>query len=240
MWSRLHWYFFAQPFSQQRPNYLILLASWFLSAVTLLFVPPLTLLYFQIAFLPYHAISVTWWHRTCLAIDITLLLFFSKSLWEARKILNAEFFPRAFSPGNVRHALRWMAFRIAANRSLLVLVRPIFAAGRLGALRLTLVAMGLFSILVATIPDEGLDRAGRWMWPVRVPLYEASGDMTGRYRTRTAFYPTALVFERFRDESNVNATGWYRNLLVTKVDLSNRPLANRDLRYAAFIASKLD
>lgn len=54
------------------PKYLLKIMAW----VTLLIVPTATLILFQIKFLPYQDELVTWIHRTCFIISITICCYF--------------------------------------------------------------------------------------------------------------------------------------------------------------------
>jgi len=48
---------------------LVTLMVW----VTVILAPVILLLAFQVRFLPYHAETMTWWHRSCLLVDLALL-----------------------------------------------------------------------------------------------------------------------------------------------------------------------
>src|SRR4029077_4682816 len=85
IWSQLHWYFFSQALSQLPSRIPVLIALQALIVTSLLLVPPMLLLYFQVAFLPYHDVAITWWHRGCLTIDVLLLLLFADSFWSANR-----------------------------------------------------------------------------------------------------------------------------------------------------------
>src|SRR5215472_4756683 len=205
IWSELHWYFFAQAFSGAHLRLPIWIALQGLIVTSLLLFPAMLLFYFQIAFLPYHAVEVTWWHRGCLTFDVVLLLFFANSFWRANRNVGRKLLPSPFTNGPIRGPIRRALFRAAVRPGSLVLLRSMASARRVGILRLFLFAICVFSIGVATVPDEALDRIGRRIWPVRVPLYEPSGNLLSRYRQRIVFYPTALIFERYRDASSAIA-----------------------------------
>lgn|GEM_PF-4421062 len=50
---------------------------------SLVLLPAATLLLTQYMFLPYHSLSMTWWHRICIAVDLILVSYFWVSLFHA-------------------------------------------------------------------------------------------------------------------------------------------------------------
>lgn len=98
-----------------------------MSWLTIVALPVLALLYVQLAFLPYHDVTITWVHRVALLADIALLVFVGVFVWR----LDTSFL-RAFLRTTLRHPA---TFALTA---------------------LLLVAAAVFSLLVATIPGESV------------------------------------------------------------------------------------
>jgi uncharacterized protein YjbI with pentapeptide repeats len=189
--------------------------------VSLLFMPVVLLLFFQISFLPYHDVAITWAHRIYILVDLLMLLLI----------------------GGLMHTpLLSVPDAIASGFS----NRPIRFVGSLAA---SVVAVFL-SMFVATIPDRAMDRAMRSIpaWRVSIDVGGASkgSDQNRRY----VFWPTAYLFESAGLGSNGRRKSFFhRNLIVTDSDLvPNRDdefgeisltLRNRDLRYSILDRSDL-
>ena len=239
VWSQLHSYVLSQALSKFRASRPVDFALKGMIVFSILLFPPLLLLYFQITFLPYHAIEITWWHRLCVFFDVSLLLFFATSLWKANDELSVKASPmtrgRAATANNFRGDLKIEFYKSVFSKLL-------SAKSRISVPRITLFLICVFSLEIATVPDELIDRVGRRIWPVRVPLFEPPGDVLGRFRQRVVFYPTALIFERYRQPSasiGPGLFGWSRNLFISNADLSDRKLSTCNLRYAVFSTSRL-
>ena len=129
--------------------------------------PLLVILYFQIAFLPYHDVAITWAHRIYLFGDIVMLVLIG-------------LFVHTPEPGYWKamfHSLR---------------LRPIrFILGGIGGL----VAV-FFSLFIATIPGEALDKFFLSL-PVikKLTVKVPAGKITRYGPQRYAFLPTAYLFE---------------------------------------------
>lgn len=215
----LNSYFYTQALGGQRRSPVF---GFFLHAMiwlSFVMLPTVLFLLFQITFLPYHDVYVTWTHRIYLIVDIAILIgvgiFLRKpeaSFWRAV----------------------WRTFRH----------HPV---NFLGALALMNTAL-LFSLFVATIPDEWLDRQTQ-----RLTGYQSSLPSvveTKKSERRKAFMLTALIFEGEIDLITGQPKNWlHRNLIVTDKDLvPNRDdqfgevsinLKSRDLRYARLDGSDL-
>ncbi len=233
--SRLHPYIVSQliagPERGALMGFLIRLMSWF----SLVALPVMTLLYFQIAFLPYHSIEATYWHRIAVLIDC-LILF---SLWpymrpatkrEAKSKIRSE-----------KRTSGW-PWRVTA-----------FGFGFGGSATLALL---LFSWFVATIPDACfykneqrgmnilcLDSIMAKFEPWNVTLKSGSQE-------RKVFWLTAKLFEGPPDQVTGRPTSiWSRNIVLTDSDLVpekkfnpgevSLSLRGRDLRYAVLDRSDL-
>jgi uncharacterized protein YjbI with pentapeptide repeats len=105
--------------------------------VTFALLPILTLLYFQVKFIPYHEVWVTYWHRIMVLLGLGLLIALLPII---------QLKPReegvALGPKNER----WRVSRLGIA---------------LGAL--TTIFVVSFSWLIATIPNEGLDQLTEFM-----------------------------------------------------------------------------
>ena len=61
--ERVHSYVFSQIAAGPKPNLITKFMMQLIVYVTFSVLPIITLLYFQIKFLPYHDVSITYWHR---------------------------------------------------------------------------------------------------------------------------------------------------------------------------------
>lgn len=176
--------------------------------LTMAVLPVLVLLGFQVTYLPNHDLVVTWAHRIYIVVDIFIMIVFGVFMR----------FPEA---GFVSGFGRNMA------------IAPIV----FGLLFLAGTSAVFFSICVATIPDERMDRAMTSVWPMAV--YKNEGDQR---RPRYAFGLTTLLFEGQVDYLTGKLTSTFgRNLVVTDVTLvtgdaklTTISLRKRDLRYGVF------
>lgn len=181
-----------------------------MSWLTLVVLPVLLLLYIQVVFLPYHSQLITWAHRIALIIDITFLLLIGVFLMR----LETSF-------------LRALWRTTATN--------PI-------SFLITLVVLGLaaiFSIFVATIPGEPLDRISTRL--LGTPGHIAERDLR---------YSSGVLPNLFSYKSNGALFGVVpRWLVVTDTDLvpdkdiqgdeATLKLRGRNLRYARLDRSDL-
>ena len=212
----LHSYFFAQLIAG--PNRSPFFA-FFLGLMTWLsfgILPILLLLNFQTAFLAYHDLDVTWAHRAYLVTDVLMLTIFAAFMrYPAAPFVTG--FGRTISERPVSFLL-----------SLILCVGALF-----------------FSLSVATVPDEKMDRAMTSLMPV--PVVSLTPDTRP---PRQAFLLTALLFEGGVDMLSGTPAGLFgRNLVVTDAALvRDRGLApeetsinlrRRDLRYGTFDRSDL-
>jgi len=123
-------FFFVQAIAGPERSRIVGVFLHGISWLTLVAMPVVLLLYLQLVFLPYHDVTITWAHRTALLADVALLVFIGVFLWR----LETSFF-RAFWRTSLHHPF-----------SLAVTV-------------LLLGAVAGFSLLVATIPGEDMDRS---------------------------------------------------------------------------------
>jgi hypothetical protein len=183
------------------------------------------LLAFQITYLPVHDVEITWWHRIYVLAGLLIVAGTSHFLAGLEKVY----------PGHETLASDTVLRR--------------FAAGLAGALVLT------FSVAVATVPGEWIDRALGSVSSVATPVpVQALGnvvrDLPPGARGRQAFLPTALLFEGQVDDWTRRPTSFFsRNLIVMDEDLvsdaqgsadtTSLSLRGRDLNHATFDRSDL-
>jgi hypothetical protein len=190
--------------------------SWFfafflalINWVSLGILPILLLLGFQVTFLPYHDFTITWAHRFYLIADVILLTIFTIFM---------------------RHPT--LEFVVGFGRTLIE--RPV-------SFLLSLLLAGgalFFSLSIATIPSERMDRAMTSFWPALVPDHREDAGPP-----RQAFVLTAWLFDGGIDMlSGRSQSPFARNLIVTDTDLVKDDtiakgevsvsLRTRDLRFA--------
>ncbi len=152
---------------------------------------------------------MTWLHRLYLAADVVLLLI----LGVLMRAPDRGFF----------HGLAATFRRQPLSTVAMILV----AAAAL-----------FFSLLVATLPDERLDRMATALWPAAVPISTPPDSAT-----RRAFLPTAVLFEGATDEIQGRPDSVFsRNIVVINTSMAapinpepDEPSLNlrgRDLKYA--------
>lgn len=190
--------------------------------VTLILLPLLVLLNFQISYLPLHDEWVTMWHRIYLIVDVVLIMLLGTLM-----LVPDRGFRGALAGGITSSPLSMIG-------SGLVAVLAVF-----------------MSLLVATIPDEGLDGVARAIWPVEIgPAPDAAAAATPPVARRTAFGLTAALFDGPIDQIVGRPTSpMSRNLVVINTPLvapvnpePDEPSLNlrgRNLRYATFDGSDL-
>ncbi len=212
----LHAYSFTQLIAGgQRSAFFAFFLS-LLNWLSLGILPVVLLLGFQITFLPYHDLQVTWAHRAYLIADIIILTIFAVFMRYPTLSFVAGF------------------GRTIIQRPFSFLISLVLSAGAL-----------FFSLSIATIPEERMDRAMTAFWPVDVPTNREQAGAP-----RRAFVLTALLFDGGVDMlSGRPASPFGRNLVVTDADLiqdsavgvgdTSVNLRLRDLRYGTFDRSDL-
>ncbi|MGA7545221.1 MAG: pentapeptide repeat-containing protein [Methyloceanibacter sp.] len=160
--ERVHSYVGSQILAGPKPNRVTNFLMRLIVYVTFTILPVITLLYFQIKFLPYHEVWITYWHRIAVILGILMLFLVTPqhSLW----------------------ARGWEAF--------------------LGALVILLI-IG-FSWLIATVPNEWMDRRLGFVPPTSVRDGEEAKLLNPLVR---------FVYERIPGDHK----GWLRGLLSYRV-----------------------
>ena len=72
--ERVHSYVFSQIAAGPKPNRITKFMMQLIVYVTFSVLPIITLLYFQIKFLPYHDVSTTYWHRIAVILGFAMLI----------------------------------------------------------------------------------------------------------------------------------------------------------------------
>ena len=72
--ERVHSYVFSQIAAGPKPNLITKFMMQLIVYVTFSVLPIITLLYFQIKFLPYHDVSITYWHRLAVILGFAMLI----------------------------------------------------------------------------------------------------------------------------------------------------------------------
>ena len=216
--DRVHSYVFSQILAGPKPNRITKFMMMLIVYVTFSILPIATLLYFQIKFLPYHEVSITYWHRIAVILGFAMLILLTpimqhappKRRWDVRVGPQAE------------------AWEASGTQVLLVLLLLPLVAG--------------FSWLIATVPDEWIDRRLGFVAPasMRVGPEDEAKLLNPLVRR--------IVYDRL---PNDNDKGWwrrwllsYRVLIVEDTDLGADAdekvvLRERNFRFALLSRSDL-
>lgn len=217
----LHNFFFVQGIAGSNRSRIMGAFLHGMSWLTLVVIPVLLLLFIQIKFLPYHSVEVTWSHRIALLVDVAMLILIGVFLIRPE----ASFFK-------------------AVARS--VVFYPLGFVTTVGVF----VAVTLFSLFVATVPGETLDRiVQRVTRGADVASASAAPGTVSFARADTSFV-MGFAVPSFLARTDGSLFGlFHRNLIVQDMDLvSNRDvtpgeptlsLRNRDLRFAQLDRSDL-
>ncbi len=181
--ERVHSYVFSQIAAGPRPNLITKFMMQLIVYVTFSVAPIITLLYFQIKFLPYHEISTTYWHRLAVILGFVILILLTplmQNTGPARRRWDIKVGPQA------------EAWEASGTQVLLVLFLLPLVVG--------------FSWLIATVPNEWIDRRLGFVAPtsVRVGAEEEAKLMNPLVRR--------VVYDRL---PNDNDKGWWRRWLLS-------------------------
>jgi uncharacterized protein YjbI with pentapeptide repeats len=208
----LHNFFFVQAIAGPHRSRIMSVFLHAMSWLTIVVLPVVLLLYIQIKFLPYHDPEVTWTHRVALFADMAMLVLIGIFLTRIEPS-----FPQAFVRSGAQYPLR---FVVTA---------------------LVFILVAFFSLFVATIPGEQLDRIGE-----RIAGAAVRGASEARPSRQAGGFAMPVIVRR----SDGALFGlFHRNLIVTDTDLARAPasgegeaslnLRGRDLRYARLERSDL-
>jgi Pentapeptide repeats (8 copies) len=210
--ERVHSYVFSQIAAGPKPNRITKFMMQLIVYVTFSVLPIITLLYFQIKFLPYHDVSTTYWHRIAVILGFAMLILLTplmQNTGPARRRWDIKVGPQA------------EAWEASGTQVLLVLFLLPLVVG--------------FSWLIATVPNEWIDRRLGFVAPtsVRVGPEEEAKLLNPLVRR--------IIYDRLPNDDD---KGWwrrwllsYRVLIVEDTDLGADAdervvLRERDFRFA--------
>ncbi|MEO1609932.1 MAG: pentapeptide repeat-containing protein [Pseudomonadota bacterium] len=208
----LHNFFFVQGIAGSHRSIVMSLFLHSMSWMTLAILPVVLMLFIQLSFLPYHDVAITWTHRIALILDISVLGLIGVFL--AR--VETNFF-LAF----------WRASISYPITSILTLL--VFST------------VALFSLFVATVPGETLDKLGRQY---------ITGQQEDLNDTQSLHAAYSFSLPMLWDSPDGSLFGFFhRRLMVSDADLvadsevtpgqRSLSLRGRDLRFAELDRSDL-
>jgi uncharacterized protein YjbI with pentapeptide repeats len=217
--ERVHSYVFSQIAAGPKPNLITKFMMQLIVYVTFAVLPIITLLYFQIKFLPYHDVSITYWHRIAVILGFAMLILLTplmQNTGPARRRWDIKVGPQA------------EAWEASGTQVLLVLL-------------LLPIVLG-FSWLMATVPNEWIDRRLGFVAPtsVRVGPEEEAKLLNPLVRR--------IVYDRLPDDNDKGWwRRWllsYRVVIVEDTDLAADEdakvvLRERNFRFALLNRSDL-
>jgi uncharacterized protein YjbI with pentapeptide repeats len=118
--------------------------------------PILLLLCAQMRFLAYHSLGVTWVHRGLILVDAIALyslwpVMLGKGAYKTQETLSLYWYAAQSLFGRQHIAARWRESRTTFNT-----IRNTRASGR-GVLGMALTIVSIFSVIIATIPQEWVE-----------------------------------------------------------------------------------
>ncbi|MBM3543806.1 MAG: pentapeptide repeat-containing protein [Alphaproteobacteria bacterium] len=142
--ERVHSYVFSQITAGPRPNRITKFMMQLIVYVTFSILPIVTLLFFQVKFLPYHDVSVTYWHRIAVILGFVMLILLTPLMQNKRAVRR----------WNIKMGPQAEAWEASGTQVILVL---------------TLLPLVLFfSWLITTVPNEWIDRRLGFVAPASV------------------------------------------------------------------------
>lgn len=217
--ERVHSYVFSQIAAGPKANLITKFMMQLIVYVTFSVLPIITLLYFQIKFLPYHDVSITYWHRIAVILGFAMLILLTplmQNTGPARRKWDIKVGPQA------------EAWEASGTQVLLVLILLPLVVG--------------FSWLIATVPDEWIDRRLGFVAPASV-----RGGAEEEARLLNPLV-RSIVYDRLQSDDD---KGWwrrwllsYRVLIVEDTDLGDDEdakivLRERNFRFALLSRSDL-
>jgi uncharacterized protein YjbI with pentapeptide repeats len=216
--ERVHSYVFSQIAAGPKANLITKFMMQLIVYVTFSVLPIITLLYFQIKFLPYHDVSVTYWHRIAVILGFAMLILLTplmQNTGPARRKWDIKVGPQA------------EAWEASGTQVLLVLILLPLVVG--------------FSWLIATVPDEWIDRRLGFVAPASV-----RGGAEEEARLLNPLV-RRIVYDRLPSDDDKGWRRWllsYRVLIVEDTDLGDDEdakvvLRERNFRFALLSRSDL-
>jgi len=226
MRDELHSHPFTQVVSGKPKGAAVDIALRLVMSLTLVVMPLLLLLFFQIGFLPYHSEPITWWHRGMLLADVGVVVILARHIARGDR---KTFIIRSVVPNR-------LVIAVLMFFSICVATLPDTPWDPLDEWMASIVSLRepvpYCRVTTVKIADGKEERT-------------ECPEVTSA--TRHAFYPTALLFERRVNETvgkSDSMLGWSRNLIVTDKNLvdddkTRLNLRGRDFRYATLDRSHL-
>jgi uncharacterized protein YjbI with pentapeptide repeats len=214
--ERVQSYVFAQMLAGPAPNRITKFMMQLIVYVTFAIIPVITLLYFQIKFLPYHDVTITYWHRIAILLAFAMLILLIPIMQHVP--------PKR--KWHIRVGPQEEAWEASATQVVLVVILLPLIVG--------------FSWLIATVPDEWIDRRLGFVAPASVKVgAEDEAKLLNPLVRR-------LVYDRLTS----NKDKWrrwllsYRVLIVEDTDLGTEGdakvvLRERNFRFALLNRSDL-
>jgi uncharacterized protein YjbI with pentapeptide repeats len=200
----LHNFFFVQGIAGPERSPMMSSLLHGMSWLTVVVLPVVLLLYVQVAFLPYHDVTITNIHRLVVLADIVVLIFIGTFMTRIETSL----------PVALARAVRQHPMTTGTTTVLLILV-------------------SVFSLFVATIPGERLDRITSFVF--------GGARSAAANRQSVPIQGFVLPFVKASVDGSLFGL-FYRNLNVTDLDLvidkdvnpgeASLNLRGRDLRFA--------
>lgn len=227
----LHNFFFVQAVAGPQRSLVMSTFLHGMSWLTLVVLPVVILLFIQLSYLPFHDVEVTWTHRICLILDITMLVLLGIFLLRTESSFFSAFWRTTISSP--------VSFLVTTGVLLIV---------------------SFFSFFVATIPGEAMDRvtqvltrSDRRAEAVRdvrastgfsLPFVRARADGTlwGRFHRNLVVTDQDLSPKRqyAADEASISLRGRdLRYARLDRSDLRRADLTSADLEGASLVGTDL-
>lgn len=175
--------------------------------VTVIAAPPVLLEFIQLQFLPYHSVPITWWHRAIFLLDLAVLWV----IW--RIILNCR--PKKHEPRSSR-------------------ISKILCRLRVAAMCLMIMTSCLFSLVVATVPGESLDRPARFLDRLKDQLHR---NLIVRSTTFVEEAPPPELVAVYIQQGKTVDDAWLDH--AKGIRLQERDLRGADFSYSSFYNADL-
>jgi uncharacterized protein YjbI with pentapeptide repeats len=216
--ERVHPYVFSQILAGPEPNRITKFMMQLIVYVTFAILPIITLLYFQIKFLPYHEVWITYWHRIAVILGFVMLILLTPIMQHAppKRRWDIQVGPQG------------EAWEASGRQVLVVLLLLPIVVG--------------FSWLIATVPGEWIDERLGFVPPTSVGV---GGEGEARLLNPLV---RRIVYDRLpNDDDKGWWRRWllsYRVLVVEDTDLGagegvNVVLRERNFRFALLSRSDL-
>jgi hypothetical protein len=216
--ERVHSYVFSQIAAGPGANRITKIMMQLIVYVTFTVLPIATLIYFQIKFLPYHEVSITYWHRFAVMFGFAMLILLiplMRSIGAARR-------------WDIKMGPQAEAWEASGTQVVLVLILLPLVVG--------------FSWLIATVPNEWIDRRLGFVAPTSGGIgAEQEAKLLNPLVRR-------VVYDHLPDDGDKGWwRRWllsYRVLIVEDTDLGPQEsaklvLRERDFRFALLSRSDL-